>query len=93
MSHIRTPSQKKSGRSDPAAGQRHMLVLAALVIWAGLLAAGCSPPQVTQAQTTAQIEVDGEIVEVVLEGGSTVQNALDQAEIELSPLDRVEPRR
>ncbi|MBE9523967.1 MAG: G5 domain-containing protein [Chloroflexi bacterium] len=39
----------------------------------------------------AQIEADGDTIQVVLPAGSTVKEALEQAEIRLELLDRIEP--
>jgi hypothetical protein len=58
-----------------------------------LLLAGCagSARGVSPAQIHVQIEVEGEIREVDLLAGSTVQQALNAAELSLGTLDRVEP--
>lgn len=53
--------------------------------------AGCAAPQATQEQIQVAIEVDGEIHRISVPAGSTVQQALDAANLELNSLDRTEP--
>ena len=57
----------------------------------GILVAGCAAPQATQEQIQVQIEIDGETLNVNVPAGSTVQQALDAANIELGTLDRTDP--
>jgi uncharacterized protein YabE (DUF348 family) len=56
-----------------------------------LLVAGCAPLRATPAPEDIKLTVDGETVTVQVPPGSTVQNALDVAQVTLGPLDRVEP--
>jgi len=58
-----------------------------LTVWL----AGCSAPQATQAQISVQIQADGKTIETNIPAGSTVQQALDAARLELGPLDRTDP--
>ncbi len=65
-----------------------------LAMWLALalLLAGCASGAPTaQAMVTVQIEVDGQQISVELPAGSSVQQALDQADVTLGELDRVEP--
>lgn len=57
----------------------------------GLLLTGCAAPQATQEQIQLQIEVDGKTQGVTVPAGSTVQQALDAANIEFGSLDRTDP--
>ena len=61
------------------------------ILLAGFLLAGCAAPQATQEQIQLQIEADGKQHGVTVPAGSTVQQALDAAQIELGALDRTEP--
>jgi hypothetical protein len=61
------------------------------ILLAGFLLAGCTAPQATQEQIQLQIEADGKQHGVTVPAGSTVQQALDAAQIELGALDRTEP--
>lgn len=56
-----------------------------------LLLAGCVSPQTTGGEIEVQITVDGEQQSVSLPVGSTVQNAIQRAGIELGEIDRLEP--
>jgi resuscitation-promoting factor RpfB len=55
------------------------------------LSAGCSPPQTTQALIQVSINADGQIVKQQLPAGSTVQQALQDANLTLGNLDDVQP--
>ena len=61
-----------------------------LVLIFSLLAA-CAAPQATQALINVQISVDGEERSVQLPSGSTVQQALESAGVQVNALDRLEP--
>jgi len=56
-----------------------------------LLAACAVAPEVTPAFVAAQIQVDGQIYQVEVVPGSTVQEAIQSLEISMGALDRVEP--
>ncbi len=56
-----------------------------------LLLVACSPPQATQAMVSITIEADKQVIDIQLPAGSTVQQAIDRAGINLGPLDRLEP--
>lgn len=57
------------------------------MIWLG----GCNTPVATQEFVSVALIADNKEIEITLPIGSTVQNALDQAEITLEYLDKVEP--
>ncbi|MDX1436616.1 MAG: G5 domain-containing protein, partial [Anaerolineales bacterium] len=61
------------------------------ILFGAFLLGSCAAPQVTQSQIAVQVSVDGGLQEVAAEAGSTVQNALDELNIGLGNLDRVEP--
>ena len=61
-----------------------------LLVSAFLLLASCTP-QVQQTDLTVNITADGNNQSVTLTSGSTVQQALDSAQVTLSQTDRVEP--
>lgn len=61
-----------------------------LVLIVGFLAA-CGRPQATAGSIEVQIEVDGQAQIVAIPAGSTVQQTLDSAGLELAALDRVDP--
>ena len=56
-----------------------------------LFAAGCAQVQTSQAMVKVALLADGQTIELELPAGSTVQQALDQAELELTELDRTDP--
>jgi len=56
-----------------------------MVIW------GCSAPRVTQELITVSIHTDDRGIQLNMTSGSTVQEALNSAEITLGDLDKVEP--
>lgn len=64
-------------------------VLSGLLMLVWLIA--CTPPQATQALISIAIAVDNQEIDVQLSAGSTVQQALDLAGVNLGPLDRLEP--
>lgn len=55
------------------------------------LLAGCTPPQATAGLIQVYIDVDGVRTSVSLPAGSTVQQSLDAAQIQINPIDRIEP--
>ena len=61
-----------------------------VILWAVWLAA-CSPPQVTQDVISVTVLADGKSYQVQVQAGSTVEDALTRAEINLGELDRSEP--
>ncbi len=61
------------------------------ILLPGIMLVGCAAPQATQEQIQLVIEVDGETHPVSVPAGSTVQQALDAAHIELGALDRTDP--
>jgi resuscitation-promoting factor RpfB len=56
-----------------------------------LLSSGCNQAQVTQAMIQIHLTADGQTLDLDVPTGSTVQQALDIAKIELNELDRTEP--
>lgn len=56
-----------------------------------LLLAGCVSPRTTGGEIEVELSVDGTQLQVSLPVGSTVQNAVDQAGIQLGQIDRLEP--
>ncbi len=56
-----------------------------------ILSAGCIQPQATQAAIQVSVIADGQIKNVTLPAGSSVQKALEAAGLELGALDRTEP--
>jgi hypothetical protein len=56
-----------------------------------LTLAACVSPQATAATIDVGIAVDGELVEISVPAGSTVQFVLDQGLVDLGELDRVDP--
>ncbi len=56
-----------------------------------VILASCSSPQATQASIQVYITADGKTLTVQLPAGSTVQQALDRAELSLNTLDHSEP--
>jgi hypothetical protein len=76
-------------------GNKHRcwnLLLGIPVVLAFLLG-GCSPPQVSQAETqiTIPLTVDGVTKDIAIVTGSSVDSALKTAGISLDSLDRVDP--
>ena len=61
-----------------------------VILWVVWLAA-CSPPQVTQDVISVSVLADGKSYQVQVQAGSTVEEALIRAEINLGELDRCEP--
>lgn len=66
-----------------------VVLLLSFLLAAGLV--GCSAPQATQALINVTILVDGESLAKSIPPGSTVQQALNVANLELGSLDRAEP--
>lgn len=62
-----------------------------LICTAVLMISGCSQAQPTLANTSIFINVDGKQVPMQVPAGTTVQGALQMAEVTLNSLDRVEP--
>jgi hypothetical protein len=58
------------------------------VLW---LSAGCAAPEATQALININISADGQEKSYQLPAGSTVQQALNAADLSLNELDRVDP--
>lgn len=56
-----------------------------------LVACGCSAPQTDQEIITVKISVDHQAVQVNVPAGSTVQQALVNAQVDLGELDQVDP--
>ncbi len=56
----------------------------------GLIAAGCGPVQ-SSASFSVPVEADGMIVNVEIEPGTTVREAIDQAEFGVGTLDKSDP--
>jgi len=52
---------------------------------------GCSAPRVTQQNITVSITADNRDIQLNISSASTVQEALNSAEIQLGELDKVEP--
>lgn len=74
----------------PIPASRNFLVhiLSAAIL---LLQAGCALPEPTPASISVSVLVDGETQTINLPLDSTVQNALDAAQVELEDLDQVDP--
>ncbi len=72
---------------------RNQNLLLGILVSLVLLLDGCSPPQVSQAETqiTIPLTADGETKEITVLTGSSVDSALKTAGITLGSLDRVEP--
>lgn len=62
-----------------------------LLFLAGLILAACSTPQSTVQEISLPVSVAGEEQIVQIPAGSTVQQALNAAGIELNSMDRTEP--
>ena len=63
-----------------------------LLLWAVLvLLAGCTPPAVTAELIAVRITADGSTGEISVPAGSTVQDILDAAGLEVASPDRTEP--
>ena len=61
------------------------------ILLLALIVAACVSPQATAATIDVAVSVDGDVVEVALPAGSTVQGVLDRGGIILGELDRVDP--
>ena len=62
-----------------------------LIILLTTCLAGCTSPEATQTLINVQLHADGETIEIQIPAGSTVQKALEAADIELDTLDRTSP--
>jgi hypothetical protein len=72
----------------PSPGQSIILLVSLLLaIWL----AGCSPPQATQTLINVTIVADDQTLQESIQPGSTVQQALNAANLELGSLDRTDP--
>jgi resuscitation-promoting factor RpfB len=67
---------------------RYLILVASLLI---AIISGCSAPSVTQAVINVHLTADGQTIPVTLAPGSTVQQAISAANIQLGSLDRVDP--
>ncbi len=56
-----------------------------------LLVTACGRPQATAGLIQAEVQIDGKIQAIEIASGSSVQQVLDAAEIEIGSLDRVDP--
>lgn len=65
--------------------QSSLLILLSIVLW------GCSQPQSNQGLISISIRADHKDIQLKITAGSTVQQALNVKQINLSELDRVEP--
>jgi len=65
--------------------QSTIIILLSVILWA------CTPPQVTQGLITTNIIADNKDIQIKIISGSTVQEALNTAQITLGELDKVEP--
>ncbi len=63
-----------------------MLLLAACIM------AACAGPQATAGTISVELAVDGQVIDLQVGAGTSVREALDRAGVELSELDRIEPR-
>ena len=64
---------------------------ASLLLAASVLFSACTSPQATQAQIQVEVAADGQTIELQMPAGSTVQLALDNAQLTMKALDRSEP--
>jgi hypothetical protein len=70
---------------------RKRLGILSSILFIILITAGCSSPQATQAAMRVNLTADQETYSIQIPPGSTVQNALDEANISLDALDRTDP--
>ena len=80
--HGEVPNEMRLYHSRP-------LILVLWLVMASL--AGCAAPTVTQAVIDIQLSADGQTIPLTLAPGSTVQQAVSAAGLQLGSLDRVEP--
>ncbi len=80
--HGEVPNEMRLYHSRP-------LILVLWLVMASL--AGCAAPTVTQAVIDIQLSADGQTIPLTLAPGSTVQQAISAAGLQLGSLDRVEP--
>jgi hypothetical protein len=78
-------------KSYHALSWHRQLCLLALIVMVTTSLASCAPPQVIQGLITATIIADGSETSLELQNGSTVQDALTVAGLDLGALDRVDP--
>jgi len=71
--------------------QKPTSFLLVIIVIASVVLTGCVSPQATQALITIELTADGETLSLDIPAGSTVQQALDAAHLELDALDRTEP--
>jgi len=69
----------------------HSILYLFLTLFLLLVLSACAVAPSTPVTVNVQIAVDGEIIQVNLPSGSTVQSALDKAGLSLDSLDRVDP--
>jgi hypothetical protein len=65
--------------------QSVMILFFCFVTW------GCTAPQVTQGLITVDINADKKDIQIKTASGSTVQDAINSAQLDLGDMDRVEP--
>ncbi len=70
---------------------RRLLFPLVLLLTAAWLLSGCRAPQRAQDNIRVSVTADGQTLTVALPAGSTVQQALEAAGVQLSDLDRTEP--
>lgn len=89
MKKVHQPSFSSSSPSIGKVGRT--LLLAGITLFCLMLTA-CFPTQAApSAQYQITIDVDNKSIDVQVSAGSTVQGALDQAGIQINPLDRIDP--
>jgi hypothetical protein len=79
------------GRADDELRLYHLRFYLCLIGFTILLTSGCNAPQATQALIIVNINADAQSVRQPLPAGSTVQQALQAANITLGNLDEVKP--
>jgi hypothetical protein len=80
--HVEVSNEMRLYHSRPL-----ILVMSLLVA----IITGCTAPSVTQAVMNIQLNADGQTIPLTLAPGSTVQQAISAAGLQLGSLDRVEP--
>jgi len=84
--HGKIPPNSPGSQAWAKSVKKYLLLLAV-----AFLLAACGAPHIQQADVTITISADGASQSVTLPTGSTVQLALQAADISLSASDRVEP--
>jgi len=79
----------KTNFGNLAVGLYHPKYLIFIII--GLLISNCAAPQITQSLINVKLNVNTEQLPVQLPAGSTVQDAIESAGVELGNFDRTEP--